>query len=104
MGNDWNNQQRFFCGQFSKLGQTPEELSQRWKSFQFDETTDTIDSYLLRLKQCAQILGYNEGQVFELFKNTVPARYSYFLFSIQNLRKVGENAKRVMTKEKLNNK
>ena len=38
--------------------------------FHFDETTDTIDSYVLQLKQCVQILACNEGQVMELFKNT----------------------------------
>ena len=49
-------------------------------------------------------LGYNEEQVLELFKNTLPSRYFYLLFDIQNLREAVESAKRVMTKEKLNNK
>ena len=44
------------------LGQTQEELLQRWRSFQFDETTGIIDSYVLRM------LGYNERQVLKLFK------------------------------------
>ena len=61
VGNDWNHVQRLFCRQLSQLGQT-QELFQKWKFFQFD-ATDIIDSYALRLKQCAQILGYNEGQV-----------------------------------------
>ena len=39
---------------------------------QFDKTTDTIDSYVLRLKQCTQMLGLNDGKVLELFKHTLP--------------------------------
>ena len=56
VGNGWNNLQRLFHRQFSKLGQSQEELFQGWRSFTFDETTDTIDSYVLILKQCAQML------------------------------------------------
>ena len=50
------------------------------------------------------MLGYNKGQVLGLFKNTLPTRYYYLLFSIQNLREAVESAKKVMTKEKLDNK
>ena len=56
------------------------------------------------LKQCAQILGYNEGKVLELFKKTLPTRYYFLLFGTQNLRKAVESSKRVMTKEKLDSK
>ena len=50
VGNDWNNLQRLFHVQFSKLGQTQGELFKKGRSFQFDETTDTIDFCFLRLK------------------------------------------------------
>ena len=70
-----------------------EELFQRWRSFHFDETTDTIDSCGLQLKQCAQMLGYNEGQVLEMFRNTLPTRYYYLLLVIKDLRKAVESAK-----------
>ena len=46
----------FFTGSSPNLGQSQEELFQGWRSFTFDETTDTIDSYVLILKQCAQML------------------------------------------------
>ena len=48
VGTDWSKLQRLFCRQFFKLGQTQEELFQRWGSFHFDEASDTIDSYVLR--------------------------------------------------------
>ena len=54
--------EKFFRRLFSKLGQAKE------LSLQFDYITDKIGSYLLRLKQCVQRFGYNEGQVLELFK------------------------------------
>ena len=59
---------------------------------------------MLQLKQCAQMLGYNEGKVLELLKNTLPIRYYILLFGIQNPREAVESAKIVMTKEKFDNK
>ena len=47
------------------------------------------------------MLGYNEGQVLEPFKNTSPTRYHYLLFDIQNLIKAVESTMHIMTKEKL---
>ena len=76
-------------------------MFQRWRNFQFDEATDTIDSYVLRLKQCAQMLKLNEGQVLELFKYTLPTIYYYLLCCIQNLREAVESAKCVVTKGNL---
>ena len=60
-----------------------------------------IDSNVLRLKQCVRMLGYNECQISEHFKNTIPRIYYYLLFGIQNLREAVESAKHVMTKDKL---
>ena len=45
VSNDWNTLQRLFCRQFSKVRHT-----KRWRSFQSDEATDTIDSLTLHLK------------------------------------------------------
>ena len=55
-------------------------------------------------KNCAQNLRYKEGQVLELFRNTLPTRIYYLLFGIQNPREVVESVKRVMTNEKNDNK
>ena len=43
------------------------------------------------------MLGYNESQCLELFKNTLPTRYHYLLFGFQSLREAVETAKYVMT-------
>ena len=50
------------------------------------------------------MLGYEEEQVLELFKNTLPTRYYYLLFGIQNLREAEESDKWVNTKERLDYK
>ena len=46
-------------------------------------------------------LGYEEPQVLEVFKNTVPNRLYWVLFPINNLHEAVETAKRFLTKEKI---
>ena len=47
------------------------------------------------------MLGYNECEILEHFKHTLPTRYHYLLCGIQNLREEVESAKCVMNKEKI---
>ena len=72
-----------------------------WRSFQYDENTDTIDSYILKIKQVASLLNYWEPEMLELFKNTLPNELYWILFPINNLREAVDTAKRVLNKEKL---
>ena len=39
-----------------------------WRSFCYDENEDTIDSYILKVKQVASLLNYGEPEILELFK------------------------------------
>ena len=39
-----------------------------WRSFNFNENTETIDSYVMQIRQVATLLGYGEPQVLEVFK------------------------------------
>ena len=48
-----------------------------------------------------RLLGYGEPQVLEVFKNTVPNRFYWVLFPIDNLSGAVETAKRFLTKEKI---
>ena len=34
-----------------------------WRSFNFNENTKTIDSYVMQIRQVATLLGYGEPQV-----------------------------------------
>ena len=72
-----------------------------WRSFTFDENTETIDSYVIRIRQVANLLGYGEPQILEVFKNTLPTKLYWILFPIEDLRQAVDTAKRILTKEKL---
>ena len=90
-----------FRQSYSKLGNTCEQLFHAWRSFTFDENTETIDSYVIRIRQVATLLGYGEPQLLEVFKNTLPTKLYWILFPIEDLRQAVEMAKRILTKEKL---
>ena len=62
---------------------------------------ETPDAYIIRIKQVARLLAYEDLQVLEVFKNTVPNRLYWVLFSIDNLCDAVETAKRFLTKEKI---
>ena len=98
---DWNALQTCFRQQYSKFGSSREQYFHVWRSFHYDENEDTIDSYILKVKQVASLLNYGEPEILELFKNTLPSKLYWILFPINNLREAIDTAKRVMNKEKL---
>ena len=65
-----------------------------WRSFQFNEATDTIDGYIHKVTQAAALLDYGEPQILELFKNTLPSRLYCMLYHINDLRVVVEMDKK----------
>ena len=83
------------------MGNTCEQLFHAWRSFNFNENTETKDSYVMQIRQVATLLGYGEPQVLEVFKNTLPMRLYCILFRIEDLRQAVETAKRILAKEKL---
>ena len=58
--NDWPALQNKFRWQYSKIGNTPEQLFHAWRTFKFDKNTDSVDSYVLRMSQVAAILHCGE--------------------------------------------
>ena len=98
---DWQALQECFKHQYSKFGSSREQYFHVWRSFQYDENTDTIDSYILKIKQVASLLNYGEPEILELFKNTLPNKLYWILSPINNLREAVDTAKRVLNKEKL---
>ena len=97
----WAQLQNLFRQRYSKLGNTHKQLFHAWRSFTFDENTETIDSYVIRIRQVATLLGYGELQILEVFKNTLPTKLYWILFPIEDLRQAVDTAKRILTKEKL---
>ena len=98
---DWQGLQNLFRQQYSKIGNTREQLFHAWRSYSFDENMETIDAYVTCIRQVAALLGYGELQILEVFKNTFPTKLYWILFPIGGLRQVVETAKRILTKEKL---
>ena len=72
LDNDWPTLQNKFRWQYSKIGNTPEQLFHAWRTFKFDENMDSVDSYVLRMSQVTAMLNYGEMQILENFKNTLP--------------------------------
>ena len=97
----WAQLQNLFRQRHSKLGNTREQLFHARRSFTFKENTETIDSYVIRIRQVETLLGYGEHHILEVFKNTLPTKLYWFLFPKENLRQAVDTAKRKLTKEKL---
>ena len=97
----WAQLQNLFRQRYSKLGNTCEQLFHAWRLFTFDENTETIDSYVIWIRQVATLLGYGEPQILQVFKNTLPTKLYWILFPIEDLRLAADTAKRILTKEKL---
>ena len=70
-----------------------------WRSFQFSENTETLDGYVICIRQVAALLVYGKPQVLEVFKNTLPMRLYWVLFPIEDLRLAVETAKRILVQE-----
>ena len=81
----WAQLQNLFRQRYSKLGNTCKQLFHAWRSFTFDENTETIDSYVIRIRQVANLLGYGELQILEVFKNTLLTNLYWILFPIEDL-------------------
>ena len=90
-----------FRQRYSKLGNSHEQLFHAWRSFTFNENTKTIDSYVILIRQVTTLLGYGEPQILEVFKNTLPTKLYWILFSIEDHRQAVDTAKRILTKERL---
>ena len=80
---DWIGLQNWFRQQYSKIGNTREQLFHAWRSFHFDENTEALDFYVTHIKQVATLLVYRGPQVLEVFKNTLPTRLYWAFLPIE---------------------
>ena len=92
---DWQGLQNLFRQQYSKIGNTREQLFHTWRSFTFDDNTETTDAYVTPIRQVAAVLGYGEPQILEVFKNTLSTKLYWILFPIEDLRQAVEIVKRI---------
>ena len=67
LDNDWPALQNKFRWQYSKIGNTPKQLFHAWRTFKFDESTDSIDSYILRMSAgCGNAKLWRDANIREL--------------------------------------
>ena len=60
---DWPGLQNLFRQQYSKISNTRKQLFHAWRSFNFNENTDTIDTYFTCIRQVAAFIGCGEPQI-----------------------------------------
>ena len=72
-----------------------------WRSLHFVENAEMIGAYVNRIRQVANLLGYQEPQILEVFNNSLPTKLYWVLFPIMDLRQAVEMAKRILMKEKI---
>ena len=87
--------------QYSKIGNTREQLSHAWRSFHFDKNTKSVDAYVTCMRQVTTLLGYGEPEILEVFKNILPTKLYCVLFPIEDPRQAVKTVKRILTKEKI---
>ena len=85
---DWLGLQNLFRQEYSKIGNTREQLFHAWRSFSFDKNTEMIDGYVTCIRQVVNPLGYGEPQILEVLKNTLPTKLYWILFPIEDLKQV----------------
>ena len=84
---DWQGLKNLFRQQYSKIGNTREQLFHAWKSFSFEENTrDHRCICSTCIRQVAALIDYGEPQILEVFKNTLPTKLYWILFPIEDLR------------------
>ena len=64
----WPELQTMFRHQYSKIDNTREQLFHAWRSFHYDENVEMPDAYVIRIKQVARLLGYEDPQVLDVLK------------------------------------
>ena len=68
---DWNGLQNQLRQQYSKIGNTREQLFHAWRSFHFDGNTDMLDAYVTCIRQVEKLSGYGEPQILQVLKNSL---------------------------------
>ena len=84
-----------------KKGNTREQLFNAWRSFHYDKSNETLDTYVTRIRQVVALLHYGEQQILDIFNNILPKRLYWVFFPIEGLRVAVEMVKRILTKEKI---
>ena len=91
---DWPELQNLFRQRYSKVGNTWEQLFHAWRSFNFDENTETMDAYITQIRQVATLLGYGEPQILKVFKKTLSTKLYWISISHRRPKTSSRNSKK----------
>ena len=97
----WPELQTMFRCQYSKIGNKREQLFHAWRSFHYDENVETPDAYVIRIKQVARLLGYEDPQVLEVFKTQYQIDYLGYCSLLITCTMQLRQQKDFLTKEKI---
>ena len=64
-----------FRQQYPRIGHTKKQLFHIWRSFHFDENAETKDACVDCIRQVANLLGYQDLHVLEVFR--IPSHQNY---------------------------
>ena len=95
-----NGLQYQFRQQYLKVGSTRENYFMHGDHSTLMKNTETLDAYIMHVRQVETLLAYGEPQVLEVFKNTPPMRLYWVLSPIEDLGLAVETVKGILTKEK----
>ena len=101
IADDWPALQDRFLKKYSKVGHTRTELYFRWRVMKWDDTGESIESYVQKIRHLANLLGYGEPQVLELLKHSIPSRYFWPLIHTDDVNQCKDMIEMLQTKEKL---
>ena len=99
---DWAGLQNIFRQQYSKKGNTREQLFHAWRSFHFNENAETIDVDVNCIRQVATPLVYQEPQILECFQKHTVHKIILGPLSLNGLKTSGRNSEENINKIKDN--
>ena len=66
------------------MGNTQEQLFHAWRSFHYYKNTETLDTYVTRIRYVAALLGYDESQILEDLKTPFLKDCIGYIFQLMN--------------------
>ena len=70
-----------------------QKLFHAWRSFNFDENTETIDSYVMQIRTGSNTLGLWRATGIGSIQNTLPTKLYWILFPIEDSETSSRNSK-----------
>ena len=100
---DGQGLQNWFRQQYSKIGNTWEQLFHACRSFHFDKNIETLDSYVTCIRQVTTLLDCGKLQIWKYLKTHFLQNYIGSSISYRWSKTSGRNSQKILMKEKIDN-